>query len=170
MWVGRWCQKPEISSLSRWREILKLLRMKSNSQSNPRSCERDTAVPLYKFVFLQAFLLLSFIVLIVLLPKDKRDEVAGSQLFILSAFVSLSQMGASCGEVDVVCLCEASPCTLYSEAHTPTPVSAEAFHPLKCLWPSLNLLRSESVSSNAIRLCKCFLPTSPQLRRCPVWF
>ncbi|XP_045919680.1 uncharacterized protein si:ch211-63p21.1 [Micropterus dolomieu] len=32
-------------------------------------------------------------------------------------------MGASCGEVDVVCLCEAGPCTLYSEAHTPTPDS-----------------------------------------------
>ncbi|XP_042367842.1 uncharacterized protein si:ch211-63p21.1 isoform X2 [Plectropomus leopardus] len=32
-----------------------------------------------------------------------------------------SEMGASCGEVDVVCLCEAGPCTLYSEAHTPTP-------------------------------------------------
>ncbi|XP_030609981.1 uncharacterized protein LOC115797528 isoform X1 [Archocentrus centrarchus] len=31
------------------------------------------------------------------------------------------EMGASCGEVDIVCLCEASPCTLYSEAHTPTP-------------------------------------------------
>ncbi|GAA6222718.1 uncharacterized protein si:ch211-63p21.1 isoform X1 [Lates japonicus] len=31
------------------------------------------------------------------------------------------EMGASCGEVDVVCLCEAGPCTLYSEAHTPTP-------------------------------------------------
>ncbi|KAF1380774.1 hypothetical protein PFLUV_G00167470 [Perca fluviatilis] len=31
------------------------------------------------------------------------------------------EMGASCGEVNVVCLCEASPCTLYSEAHTPTP-------------------------------------------------
>ncbi|XP_015260118.1 PREDICTED: uncharacterized protein LOC107104600 isoform X2 [Cyprinodon variegatus] len=29
-------------------------------------------------------------------------------------------MGASCEEVDVVCLCEAAPCTLYSEAHTPT--------------------------------------------------
>ncbi|XP_034470940.1 uncharacterized protein si:ch211-63p21.1 isoform X1 [Hippoglossus hippoglossus] len=29
------------------------------------------------------------------------------------------EMGASC--VDVVCLCEAGPCTLYSEAHTPTP-------------------------------------------------
>lgn len=29
------------------------------------------------------------------------------------------EMGASCG--DVVCLCEAGPCTLYSEAHTPTP-------------------------------------------------
>ncbi|XP_036968067.1 uncharacterized protein si:ch211-63p21.1 [Acanthopagrus latus] len=31
------------------------------------------------------------------------------------------EMGASCGEVDVACLCEAGPCTLYSEAHTPTP-------------------------------------------------
>lgn len=31
------------------------------------------------------------------------------------------EMGASCGEADVVCLCEAGPCTLYSEAHTPTP-------------------------------------------------
>lgn len=31
------------------------------------------------------------------------------------------EVGASCGEVDVVCLCEAGPCTLYSEAHTPTP-------------------------------------------------
>ncbi|XP_042256342.1 uncharacterized protein si:ch211-63p21.1 isoform X1 [Thunnus albacares] len=31
------------------------------------------------------------------------------------------EMEASCGEVDVVCLCEAGPCTLYSEAHTPTP-------------------------------------------------
>ncbi|KAM9836905.1 uncharacterized protein ACBR49_019318 [Aulostomus maculatus] len=31
------------------------------------------------------------------------------------------EMGASCGEVDGVCLCEAGPCTLYSEAHTPTP-------------------------------------------------
>ncbi|XP_071371381.1 uncharacterized protein [Centroberyx affinis] len=31
------------------------------------------------------------------------------------------EMGASCGEVDVVCLCEPGPCTLYSEAHTPTP-------------------------------------------------
>ncbi|CAK6975544.1 uncharacterized protein si:ch211-63p21.1 [Scomber scombrus] len=31
------------------------------------------------------------------------------------------EVGASCGEIDVVCLCEAGPCTLYSEAHTPTP-------------------------------------------------
>ncbi|KAM9425339.1 uncharacterized protein KZ484_009062 [Pholidichthys leucotaenia] len=31
------------------------------------------------------------------------------------------EMGASCGEVDIVCLCEAGPCTLYSEAHAPTP-------------------------------------------------
>ncbi|KAF7654668.1 hypothetical protein LDENG_00066290 [Lucifuga dentata] len=32
------------------------------------------------------------------------------------------EMGASCRDVDdVVCLCDASPCTLYSEAHTPTP-------------------------------------------------
>lgn len=31
------------------------------------------------------------------------------------------EMGASCVEVDGVCLCEAGPCTLYSEAHTPTP-------------------------------------------------
>lgn len=30
------------------------------------------------------------------------------------------EMGASCEEVDVVCLCEAGPCTLYSEAHAPT--------------------------------------------------
>ncbi|XP_019961806.2 uncharacterized protein [Paralichthys olivaceus] len=29
------------------------------------------------------------------------------------------EMGASCA--DAVCLCEAGPCTLYSEAHTPTP-------------------------------------------------
>ncbi|KAM4564670.1 uncharacterized protein si:ch211-63p21.1 isoform X2 [Fundulus heteroclitus] len=29
-------------------------------------------------------------------------------------------MGASCEEVDIVCLCEAGPCTLYSEAHAPT--------------------------------------------------
>ncbi|XP_026151327.1 uncharacterized protein LOC113123451 [Mastacembelus armatus] len=31
------------------------------------------------------------------------------------------EVGASCGEVDVACLCEAGPCTLNSEAHTPTP-------------------------------------------------
>ncbi|XP_038831430.1 uncharacterized protein si:ch211-63p21.1 isoform X3 [Salvelinus namaycush] len=31
------------------------------------------------------------------------------------------EMGASCGEVGVVCLCETGPCTLYSEAHTQTP-------------------------------------------------
>ncbi|CAN9509744.1 unnamed protein product [Ophioblennius macclurei] len=31
------------------------------------------------------------------------------------------EMGASCGEVDKVCVCAAGPCTLYSEAHTPTP-------------------------------------------------
>ncbi|KAM4536840.1 uncharacterized protein PAE49_021281 isoform 1-T2 [Odontesthes bonariensis] len=30
------------------------------------------------------------------------------------------EMGASCEEVDIVCLCEAGPCTLYSETHTPT--------------------------------------------------
>ncbi|KAI9522148.1 hypothetical protein NQZ68_038784 [Dissostichus eleginoides] len=30
-------------------------------------------------------------------------------------------MGASCGEVDVACLCEVGPCTLYPEAHTPMP-------------------------------------------------
>ncbi|KAM4564669.1 uncharacterized protein si:ch211-63p21.1 isoform X1 [Fundulus heteroclitus] len=30
------------------------------------------------------------------------------------------EMGASCEEVDIVCLCEAGPCTLYSEAHAPT--------------------------------------------------
>ncbi|KAF3837270.1 hypothetical protein F7725_004734 [Dissostichus mawsoni] len=41
-------------------------------------------------------------------------------------------MGASCGEVDVVCLCEVGPCTLYPEAHTPTPVSAEAHHLRVC--------------------------------------
>lgn len=38
------------------------------------------------------------------------------------------EMGASCGEVDVVCLCEAGPCTLYSEAHTPTPDSLLCEH------------------------------------------
>lgn len=37
--------------------------------------------------------------------------------------VLLSQMGASCREVDAVCLCNAGPCTLYSEAHALTPVS-----------------------------------------------
>ncbi|KAA8582641.1 hypothetical protein FQN60_006312 [Etheostoma spectabile] len=31
------------------------------------------------------------------------------------------EMGASCGEVEVACLCEASPCALHSEAYTPTP-------------------------------------------------
>ncbi|KAM9718159.1 uncharacterized protein ACNS7B_021563 isoform 1-T2 [Menidia menidia] len=31
------------------------------------------------------------------------------------------EMGASCEEADAMCLCEAGPCTLYSEAHTPTP-------------------------------------------------
>ncbi|XP_023202263.1 uncharacterized protein LOC102230063 isoform X2 [Xiphophorus maculatus] len=30
------------------------------------------------------------------------------------------EMGASCEEVDIVCLCEAGPRTLYSEAHAPT--------------------------------------------------
>lgn len=30
------------------------------------------------------------------------------------------EVGASCEEVDIVCLCEAGPCTLCSEAHTPT--------------------------------------------------
>ncbi|MEQ2290682.1 hypothetical protein AMECASPLE_005642 [Ameca splendens] len=30
------------------------------------------------------------------------------------------EMGASCEEVEIVCLCEAGPCTLYSEAHAPT--------------------------------------------------
>ncbi|XP_074555472.1 uncharacterized protein LOC141811348 [Halichoeres trimaculatus] len=38
------------------------------------------------------------------------------------------EMGASCGEVDVVCLCEAGPCTLYSEAHTPTPDTLRCEH------------------------------------------
>lgn len=77
-----------------------------------------------------------------LLAADEKGprsfaQVNGSELFLLS--VSLSQMGASCGEVDVVvCLCEAGPCTLYSEAHTPTPVSAQASC-FKCLWPSLRV-------------------------------
>lgn len=31
------------------------------------------------------------------------------------------EMGASCGGAEVACRCEATPCTLYSEAHTPTP-------------------------------------------------
>lgn len=31
------------------------------------------------------------------------------------------EMGASCGGMDAACRCEAAPCTLYSEAHTPTP-------------------------------------------------
>nr|XP_020443298.1 uncharacterized protein LOC109952520 isoform X1 [Monopterus albus]XP_020443299.1 uncharacterized protein LOC109952520 isoform X1 [Monopterus albus]XP_020443300.1 uncharacterized protein LOC109952520 isoform X1 [Monopterus albus] len=31
------------------------------------------------------------------------------------------ERGVSCGEGDIVCLCEAGPCTLYSGAHTPTP-------------------------------------------------
>lgn len=32
------------------------------------------------------------------------------------------EMGASCREVEALCVCEdAAPCTLYSEAHTPTP-------------------------------------------------
>lgn len=63
--------------------------------------------------------------------KDAGRESEDRQLlFILS--VSLSQMGASCGEVDVVCLCEAAPCTLYSEAHTPTPVSAQPSHLSVC--------------------------------------
>nr|XP_046237242.1 uncharacterized protein si:ch211-63p21.1 [Scatophagus argus] len=39
-----------------------------------------------------------------------------------------SQVGASCGEVDVLCLCEAGPCTLYSEAHTPTPDTLPCEH------------------------------------------
>ncbi|XP_058479566.1 uncharacterized protein si:ch211-63p21.1 [Solea solea] len=34
-------------------------------------------------------------------------------------FANDCEMGASCVEVDVVCLCKAGPCTLYSEAHTP---------------------------------------------------
>lgn len=73
--------------------------------------------------------------------KGQRSfaQVNGSLLFLLS--VSLSQMGASCGEVDVVCLCEAGPCTLYSEAHTPTPVSAQASC-FKCLWPVFLLLNA----------------------------
>lgn len=52
--------------------------------------------------------------------------------FSALVFVSLSQVGASCGEVDVVCLCEAGPCTLYAEAHTPTPVSAQASYLSVC--------------------------------------
>ncbi|XP_034020603.1 uncharacterized protein si:ch211-63p21.1 [Thalassophryne amazonica] len=35
------------------------------------------------------------------------------------------EMGASYEDLEVTCLCEASPCTLYSEAHTPTPVGAQ---------------------------------------------
>ncbi|KAK7910390.1 hypothetical protein WMY93_015074 [Mugilogobius chulae] len=31
------------------------------------------------------------------------------------------EMGAGCGASEGACLCEPSPCTLYSEAHTPTP-------------------------------------------------
>lgn len=31
------------------------------------------------------------------------------------------EMGASCGGTEGACRCEATPCTLYSEAHTPTP-------------------------------------------------
>lgn len=31
------------------------------------------------------------------------------------------EMGASCGGAEVACRCKSSPCTLYSEAHTPTP-------------------------------------------------
>ncbi|KAM8881327.1 uncharacterized protein ACB058_001537 [Synchiropus picturatus] len=31
------------------------------------------------------------------------------------------EMGASCGDADAMCVCEVGPCTLYSEAHTPTP-------------------------------------------------
>ncbi|KAM9401069.1 uncharacterized protein ACWYII_030761 isoform 3-T5 [Salvelinus alpinus] len=37
-------------------------------------------------------------------------------------------MGASCGEVGVVCLCETGPCTLYSEAHTQTPDTLKCEH------------------------------------------
>lgn len=49
-----------------------------------------------------------------------------------SLSLSPSQMGASCEEVDIVCLCEAGPCTLYSEAHAPTLVSAQASHLSVC--------------------------------------
>lgn len=38
------------------------------------------------------------------------------------------EMGASCGEVGVVCLCETGPCTLYSEAHTQTPDTLKCEH------------------------------------------
>lgn len=31
------------------------------------------------------------------------------------------EVGASCGGAEAACLCEVTPCTLYSEAHTPTP-------------------------------------------------
>lgn len=48
-------------------------------------------------------------------------RMKASQTPVLS--VSLSQMEASCREVDAVCLCNTGPCTLYSEAHTLTPVS-----------------------------------------------
>lgn len=38
------------------------------------------------------------------------------------------EMGASCGDTDVACLCEAGPCTLYSEAHTPTSETLPCEH------------------------------------------
>ncbi|MEQ2222976.1 hypothetical protein ILYODFUR_032038 [Ilyodon furcidens] len=49
--------------------------------------------------------------------RDKRHQRVNSSS---SLPLSLSQMGASCEEVEIVCLCEAGPCTLYSEAHAPT--------------------------------------------------
>ncbi|MEQ2205879.1 hypothetical protein XENOCAPTIV_017128 [Xenoophorus captivus] len=57
------------------------------------------------------------------------------------------EMGASCEEVEIVCLCEAGPCTLYSEAHAPTLVSAQASH--------LSVCGRRSARSEAFSSCSC---------------
>ncbi|MEQ2167690.1 hypothetical protein GOODEAATRI_006701 [Goodea atripinnis] len=76
--------------------------------------------------------------------RDKRHQRVNSSS---SLPLSLSQMGASCEEVEIVCLCEAGPCTLYSEAHAPTLVSAQASH--------LSVCGRRSARSEAFSSCSC---------------
>ena len=104
-----------------------------------------------------------------LLAGHKRDERFPNVNSLSSLSLSLSQMRASCEEVDIVCLCEAGPCTLYSEAHTPTLVSARSSHFRVCACRS-SCSECFFICNCALNAYLCFLLTCLHLCCCLSFF